>query len=47
MARAKSEDKMWLNYIVQPFARQFFYIISSVHVVASKEWHFFFSLKHL
>jgi len=36
-------EKAWLNYTVLPLARQFFDTISSAQVVASKEWHFFFS----
>jgi len=43
MAGAKSEEKTWLNYTVLPFPSQFFDTISSAQVVASKEWHVFFS----
>jgi hypothetical protein len=43
MAWAKTEEKTWLNYRILPLARQFFDIISSAQLFASKEWHIFFS----
>jgi hypothetical protein len=43
MPGAKTEEKTWLNYTVLPLARQFFDTISSAQVVASKQWHVFFS----
>jgi len=43
VAGAKTEVKTWLNYRILPLARRFFDIISSAQVVASKEWHVFFS----
>jgi hypothetical protein len=42
----KSEKEKGLNYTVQPFARQFFDNISSVQLLAAKDSHVYFSLKH-
>jgi hypothetical protein len=37
IAAAKSRKEAWLNYTIQPFARQFFDAISSVQLLAAKD----------
>jgi len=37
MADAKSEKETWLNYIIQPLARQFCGSISSVQLLAAED----------
>jgi len=47
MPDAKSKREKWLNYAIQPLARQFFGSILSVQLLAAKDWHIFFCLKPL
>jgi len=41
LAVGKSDKETWLNYTIQPFARQFFDVISSVRLLEVKYFHFF------
>jgi hypothetical protein len=34
---AKLEERVWANYIIQPFSRHFFDAISPVQLLASKD----------
>jgi hypothetical protein len=45
MAVAKSEEETRLNFPIQPFARQFFGVLTSVQLLAAKDSNVFFSLK--
>jgi len=47
MTGRKSEKETWLNYTIQPLARQFLNAILSVQMLASKDRNVFFSLKLL
>jgi len=45
LAFGKSDKETWVNYTIQPFARQFFDVISFVQLLEAKDFHVFFFLK--
>jgi len=47
MAGAKSEKEARLNYTVQPFAREYFDVMSSVQLFAANDSHVSFYIKPL
>jgi len=47
LAVGKSDKETWLKYTFQPFARQFFDVISFVQLIEAKDFHAFFFLKPL
>jgi hypothetical protein len=44
MAASKSEKRTLLNYIIQPFTRQFFDAIYPVQLLAANNGHVFFCI---
>jgi hypothetical protein len=47
MVALKSDKETWLNYIIQPLARDFLDDVPSVQLLATRDWHDFISLKPL
>jgi hypothetical protein len=46
-AGAESEKVIWLNCIIQPFARQYFDATSSLQMLAANDSKVYFFVRHL